>query len=252
MSAYYGAQYRHSPDLLAFMEALAPAAAAGDVDALYYLAVASRRCMREYATLFGPADHEKSLDEALEKDYWTKYYEQTARQVHAQCSRFKATPDNAFTEWENLLDAAAEAGSGAAKAMQVFEMQMGMIRTHDAAERGDWKSEIRALAKEALRTKEPEVLYQLAFVESITGRSGTAADVGGIWMLAACQRGLACGPDTEQYQFFCRWDPECKPGETTMVDLFRAREGANFEEFQRRATELNAKLDADRFDEIIP
>ncbi len=69
--------------------------------------------------------------------------------------------------------------------------------------------------------------------------------------LAACQRGLECGRDSEQFQFFCKWDPECRQSET-MVDLFRRREGPKFDELQLRANELNAKLDADRFDEIIP
>jgi hypothetical protein len=36
----------------------------------------------------------------------------------------------------------------------------------------------------------------------------------------------------------------------TLVDLFRRR--PRFDDFQRLANELNAKLDADRFDEIIP
>jgi len=69
--------------------------------------------------------------------------------------------------------------------------------------------------------------------------------------LAACERGLACGNDTEHFQFFCRWDPACQPNET-LADLFRRREGANFGELHRRANELNEQLDADRFDEIIP
>jgi len=247
----YAAQYRHSDDLLSFLEALAPAAADGDIDAMYYLAVASRRCTREYATLFGPPGKEKSLELALETDYWTRYYEQTARRIYAQCKRFKSAPDNSFTEWQNLLEAAGEAGSGSAKALLVFEMQQGMIRIDDPAERVDLKSEIRALAKEAIRTREPEALYHLAYVETISGKTGTPADMGSVWMLAACQRGMACGRDTELFQFFCRWDPECQPTET-MVDLFRRREGAGFEELQRRANELNERLDAGRFDEIIP
>jgi len=247
----YAQLYRHSPDLLAFMEALAPAAADGDVDAQYYLAVASRRCVREYATLFGPPGKEKPLEAALEADYWTRYHEPLARRIHAQCERFKAARDNTFTEWENLLEAASEAGSGSAKALLVFEMSQGMIPMRDAAEREERKAEIRTLAREAIRTREPEALFHLAYVESITGRSGTPEDVGGIWMLAACQRGMACGSDTEQFQFFCRWDPQCQPGET-LVDLFRRREGEHFEDFERRARELNEKLDADRFDEILP
>jgi hypothetical protein len=245
----YAAQYLKAADMMTFLEALAPAAAEGDVDALYYLARASRRCTREYSTLFGPPGKEMTLEVALEKEYWTRYYEQQARVIHGQCRRFKAARDNPFTEWENLLAAAAEAGSGPAKALQVFEMSQGMIRVHDPAERTERKDEIRRLAKEALRTKDPEVLHFLAYVESISGSAGTAADVAGAWMLAACQRGLECGRDSEQFQFFCRWDPACRPSET-MVDLFRRR--ARFEEFQLIANELNAKLDADRFDEIIP
>jgi hypothetical protein len=245
----YAAQFRSAGDLLSFLEALAPAAAEGDVDALYYLGVASRRCTREYSKLFGPPGREMTLDEALEKEYWTKYYEQLARKIHGQCQRFKAVAANPFTEWRDLLDAAAEAGSGPAKALLAFEMQNGMIRARDPTARGLMTSEIRTLAKEAIRSKDPEAIFQLAYVESITGRSGTPDDVASAWMLAACQRGLECGPASEQFQFFCKWDPACQPSET-LVDLFRRRPG--FDDFQRLANELNAKLDADRFDEIIP
>jgi hypothetical protein len=245
----YAAQFRSAGDLLSFLEALAPAAAEGDVDALYYLGVASRRCTREYSTLFGPPGREMALDEALEKEYWTKYYEQLARKIHGQCERFKSVAANPFTDWRDLLDAAAESGSGAAKALLAFEMQNGMIQARDPAAGGQTTSEIRALAKEAIRSKDPEAIFQLAYVESITGRSGTPDDVASAWMLAACQRGLECGPASEQFQFFCKWDPACQPSET-LVDLFRRR--PRFDEFQRLANELNAKLDANRFDEIIP
>jgi hypothetical protein len=245
----YAAQFRSAGDLLSFLEALSPAAADGDVDALYYLGVASRRCTREYSTLFGPPGREMTLDEALEKEFWTKYYEQLARKIYGQCQRFKAAAANPFIDWRDLLEAAAEAGSGPAKALLAFEIQNGMIRTHDPAARGQMTTEIRALAKEAVRSKNPQAISQLALVESITGRSGTPDDVAGAWMLAACQRGLECGPTSEEFQFFCKWDPNCKPSET-LVDLFRRR--PRFDDFQRLANELNAKLDADRFDEIIP
>jgi len=248
-SPNYAADFLHASDLLDFLEALAPAAADGDVDALYYMGRASWRCTREYSTLFGPPGREKTLEVALEKDYWTKYHEQLARRIHGQCQRFKALANNPFTEWENLIDAAAEAGNGPAKALLVLEMGRGAIRMHDAETLEQRSSEIRALAKEAIRTKDPEVLFLFAYIDSISGRSGTPEDMAGAWMLAACQRGLECGRSSEQFQFFCKWDPECKPSET-LVDLWRRR--PRFDEFQRFANELNAKLDADRFDEIIP
>ena len=105
------------------------------------------------------------------------------------------------------------------------------------------------LAREAIRSKDPAAIFQLAYVETITGRSGTPEDVAGAWMLAACQRGLECGRASEQFQFLCNWDPACQQSET-LVDLFRRR--PRFDEFQRLANELNAKLDANRFAEIIP
>lgn len=245
----YAAQYRTAQDLQSFIEAVAPAAADGDVDALYHLAVASRRCMRTYEELFGAPGKEMTLEVALEKKYWTKYYEPLARKIYGQCQRFKAVSGNAFTEWRNLLDAAAEAGSGPAKALLAFEMQNGMIRIQDPTAREGWVSEMRTLAKDAIRSKDPEAIFHLAYVESITGKSGTPEDVAGAWMLAACQRGKECGHSSEEFQFFCRWDPACQPSET-LVDLFRRRH--RFDEIQQLANELNAKLDADRFDEIIP
>jgi hypothetical protein len=124
-----------------------------------------------------------------------------------------------------------------------------MIRVQEPAARDQMTNEIRALAKDAIRSKDPEAIFRLAYVESITGRSGTPEDVAGAWMLAACQRGLECGRDSEAFQFFCKWDPACHPSES-LVDLFRRR--PRFDEFQRLANELNARLDADRFDEIIP
>jgi hypothetical protein len=248
-STNYAAQFLHASDLLIFLEALAPAAADGDVDALYHMGRASWRCTREYSTLFGPPGREMTLEVALEKEYWTKYHELLARRIHGQCQRFKAMANNPFTEWENLIDAAAEAGSGPAKALLVLEMGRGTIRMHEGETDEQRNSKIRALAKEAIRTKDPEVLFQFAYVDSISGKSGTAEDMAGAWMLAACQRGLECGRSSEQFQFFCKWDPDCKPSET-LVDLWRRR--PRFDEFQRFANELNAKLDADRFDEIIP
>jgi hypothetical protein len=245
----YAAQYRTAGDLLAFLEALAPAAEAGDVDAMYYLAVASRRCTHEYSRLFGPPGKEMTLEVALQKEYWTKYYEQLARKIYGQCQGFKAAASNPFIEWQDLLDAAAEAGSGPARALLAFELHNGMIRIQEPTERSQVTSELRALAKEAIRSKDPEAIFLLAFVESITGKSGSPGDVAGAWMLAACQRGLECGSDSEQFQFFCKWDPACHPSET-LVDLFRRR--PRFEELQRIANELNARLDANRFDEIIP
>ncbi len=248
-SSNYAAQFRSAGDLLSLLEALAPAAAEGDVEALYYLGVASRRCTREYAGLFGPPGKEMTLEVALEKEFWTKYYEQLARKIHGQCQRFKEVAENPFTEWENLLNAAAEAGSGPAQALLAFELQNGMIWVQDPTARGEITSEIRTLAREAIRSKDPEAIFQLAYVESITGRSGTPENVAGAWMLAACQRGLECGRASEQFQFFCNWDPACQQSET-LVDLFRRR--PRFDEFQRLADELNAKLDADRFAEIVP
>ena len=208
--------------------------------------VASRRCTREYSTLFGPPGREKTLEVALEKEYWTKYHEPLARKIYGQCARFKAWQRQTHSPNGRACSTLRPRPAMAPPRHCSHSRWAGENRMRDA----EMNSDIRTLAgKEAIRAKDPEALFQLAYVESISGRSGTAEDMAGAWMLAACQRGLECGRTSEHFQFFCKWDPECKPSET-LVDLFRRR--PRFDEFQRFANELNAKLDADRFDEIIP
>ena len=63
------------------------------------------------------------------------------------------------------------------------------------------------------------------------------------WRLAACRRGYDCSQQAEWLRFHCGMDFNCQPYESG-IDYIRRNNGADFDELERRAGELNAKLDA--------
>ena len=71
-----------------------------------------------------------------------------------------------------------------------------------------------------------------------------------IWLLAACERGYDCSRQSEWYKLRCSFDPACQPYENGVVDVARRDTGNRFPDVERRARELNEKLDQGRFDEL--
>jgi hypothetical protein len=94
------------------------------------------------------------------------------------------------------------------------------------------------------------VVWQLADLSKLfVGDAAQAAELDWVWRLAACQRGFDCSQTAEWYRVMCRSDPNCQPYETG-VDFIRRLRADDFAEIERRAADLNAKIDAGRFDEL--
>ena len=68
------------------------------------------------------------------------------------------------------------------------------------------------------------------------------------WMLAACLRTPNCEGFTEWKKKRCNWDEQCQPFET-MRDIIRRDAGSDFGEVERRAREINEKIDAGTLEE---
>jgi hypothetical protein len=154
-----------------------------------------------------------------------------------------------------LLKRAAEAGNPIAEATQAGTTFDYLKSIPDTATRERMDEEMTALARDALRSKDPAVLMELSRVpiahESFgaqrSGRDFNAESA--VWMLAACQRGYECGAGNEEFRYICALDFACQPFDT-LVDMLRRANPDDFDELELRATELNAKLDADQFDDI--
>jgi hypothetical protein len=254
----YAAGYRDADDLLAFLKSIAPAAQAGDPDALYWTFRASRRCVRDYIVYFGHGDHERTLEGALAMNAQFGPDEKSTRELYARCASFKAAADNPYRDWKASLKRAADGGSPVGQAAFANEKRLELVGAQDPTSKARLEDEMLTLARQALRSKDPAVLIELSGVAATrvkptdvdaNGGSWQVDDMDSVWIIAACQRGYDCSLDNEDFRYVCHLDFACQPFDT-ILDFLRRRRPDNFDELQLRASDLNAKLDANRFDEI--
>jgi hypothetical protein len=256
--ADYAAAYRDAGDLLAFLNSLAPAADRSDANALYWMFRASRRCTRDYSLYLGGPERSRSLERALAVNLEGRMDEKSTREIYARCATFKAAANNPYRDWRALLVRASRAGSSIAKATLADETRIEILQAGDAAGKSRLEQQMRSLARDALRSKDPAVLMALSVVAADhvkptdvdeNGGSWQVDDEATVWAIAACQRGYDCSVDNEDFRYICQMDDACQPFDT-VVDILLRHRPEKFPELELRATELNAKLDADRFDDI--
>jgi hypothetical protein len=114
---------------------------------------------------------------------------------------------------------------------------------------GGDKREARALALDALRSRDAEVVWELsstaAFLKS--DEPGEGHEQLWTWRMAACLRAADCNSMTDWKRLMCEVDSQCHRDDT-VVDVIRRGVGNNIIEIERRARELNEKIDAGSVD----
>ncbi|HEV8442284.1 MAG TPA: hypothetical protein VGQ27_02350 [Steroidobacteraceae bacterium] len=250
----YATGYHNANDLLAYLDSLASAAERGDTNAMYWMFRASRRCVRDYAIYFGAGAHERTLERALVMNAHT-LDERSTRELYTKCANFRAASDNRYRDWRTLLKRASDAGNPVAEATQAAATFSNLNSWPDATTSQQMRDDMVALARDALRSRDPAVLAEMSQVSGARRRAGGAGDPGeaddasAVWLLAACQRGYDCSMDNEEYRAICVMDRACQPSDT-LVDFYRRYNPERFDALELRATELNAQLDAGNFDDI--
>jgi hypothetical protein len=63
------------------------------------------------------------------------------------------------------------------------------------------------------------------------------------WRLAACLRGLECGPNAEWHLQFCLHDPTCLVNESGKDYLLRTATSLNLFDIEQKAKRLNEAID---------
>ncbi len=124
------------------------------------------------------------------------------------------------------------------------------VRQTDADASGAAREDARRLAFEAMRSRDPDVMVQLGDVAAnlADGDPAEARKQQWVWPLAACLRETKCESMSEWMHLFCNVDTQCQPFETP-VDVIRRQAGNDFDEIERRARELNEKIDAGTLEE---
>lgn len=252
----YRAQLYQSTDILAFMQMLLERANSGDVAAKYWLWATLPMCQREYDMVFLDMDYEEmSLDEALQQHSSApKFDPDEIRRLYDKCHRAREAGFEQFGDEAKLLEAASDGGYPLGQVVWASELVRDarpFSATPSLAE--DSLADARALAIKALQTGDPEVVrqagrlaYQMHADDDDESAGNRAART---WIMAACLRGAACGPQAEWVKYLCRSDAACQPFENGL-DIFRRQTGPEYDELERRALEINALMNDGRWDEI--
>lgn len=239
-------RFHTSADLWQFAENIHPAAKAGDPAAQYYLSRALKYCEDNFRFYFIRGNRRRTLDEAM---VWastrTGIDAEEAREVHARCSRLQET-SHPFGTAEAWLTASKEKGFSLAMidAARQLAAEAGVS---GATEHVAMRDEAKQLALRALESKDPRVVFGMGDLAALfVGDLKKASQLQWVWRLAACKRGYDCGQDADWIRLQCRFDHNCQPYESG-VDFIRRANSEDFDEIERLANDLNARLDAGDF-----
>lgn len=247
----FRARLRAAGDYLDFAQQTLPAARAGDAAAQFYLSKALGYCESLYEWYFveraadGRPRH-RTLDEAQQITAVRPYFTaDDVRDIQARCQRLRSQEDSPFGSSNEWFDAALAQGFPLAQAHSAYLLAIQSSQRGDAGKVRMARDEARRLAFESLRDGEVEAMMQVAEVGAyLAGEGNPQASVQRWgWLLAATLRAEPSAEVLEWMQMACRIDTQCQPYETP-ADVIRRNAGNDLSEVERRAREINEKLDS--------
>jgi hypothetical protein len=234
-------KFRSATDYLAFAREMLPKAKAGDRDAQYHLYAAMDYCRSGYRGVFDEGQKRRTLEEALAADGPLPVNEEREiRQLHSRCQGLMSSEGDDLGEAQQWLTRSAAAGNPRAQVQLAGKMaQTGVRMSGEQSART--LAEARRLTREALSTRDPEVVWRAGTLSAV-GLSAPDGLDAKAWTQAACDRGLDCGPGSDAAREVCRLVPNCQPSES-VYDLLR-RSVDNPAALDENAKRVNALIDA--------
>ena len=247
-------ELRDADDRWDFAASVLDEAKGGNGAAQFYLSLALSDCKAFDNMFFRDGNRLRTYDEAMQAVvkrggvHW-----EYVSDVYTRCKRLLESGEAPFGTADEWMHAAIDSGYPLAQAYAARDVAIKARYEPDPDKAQAQREEARRLALEALRTKDPAAIMAVGDVASwLDSRNGADNPHQWVWLLAACQRGLDCSRQSSSYQFRCAgFDPQCQPGENGMVDVVRRESGSRFPDLERRAQELNAKIDQDQFDDLF-
>ncbi len=249
----YRTRFRDARDYWTLGESLYVSARQGDAAAQFWLSRALGYCESLYDWYFivhlgdGTVRH-RTLDEAQQLTATRPVFTaDDIRDIQKRCQRLRSADAPPFGTSREWLEAATTANYPMAQAAAALGQALQGHQADVEAARGA-RDEARRLAFEALRSRDPDVMVQMGDVAANLARDpAEARRQQWVWPLAACMRD-DCESMSEWRRLFCNIDTQCQPFETP-VDVIRRQAGNDFDVVERRARELNEKLDAGTLEE---
>jgi len=250
----YRTRLRDARDYWELAESLYVHARQGDPAAQFWLSSALGYCESLYDWYFivhldGGAVRHRTLDEAQQLTAIRPVFTaDDIRDIQKRCQRLRSADAPPFGTSRQWLASAAAANYPMAQASAALGQALQGHQADAEAARGA-RDEARRLALEALRSRDPDVMVQMGDVAANLARDpAEARRQQWVWPLAACLRQRDCESMAEWRRLFCHIDTQCQPFETP-VDVIRRQAGNDYDDVERRARELNEKLDAGTLEE---
>jgi hypothetical protein len=250
-TADYRARFRAAGDYLEFAQQVLPAARAGDAAAQFYLSSALGYCESLYEWYFversrdGRVRH-RTLDEAQQITTVRPYFTaDDVRDIQSRCQRLRSRDDAPFGAANQWFDAALTQGYPLAQANAAFTLAVQSSQRGDIQKVRIAREEARRLAFDSLRDGDVEAMMQTGEVGAYLAGEGSAqAPVRRwSWLLAASLRGGDSPEMLEWMRMACRIDTQCQPYEAP-ADVIRRKAGNDLGEVERRAREINEKIES--------
>lgn len=255
-------RFAHASEYFEFVQSIYPAATAGDRDAQYYLGEAVRFCVSGYRAYFSRGSMgTRTLDEAMQRA--AVYFGLSSDEAQDLYNKCHALMEGDYKQFGSADEWIAESAKQGQPLAQVSLANTLLLQSTIAAETDgkpgpdsgganlpEHTGSVAALALSAVKSKDPEVIWKIADLQQALTNSGDDAErQQWIWRVAACQRGFDCSEKAAWYEFMCRFDQYCRPGESGM-DLIRRATGDDFYSVESMAKRLNSDIDNDRWSEI--
>ena len=250
------ARLRAAHDYYQFAAETIERAKQGDASAQYYLSSALTYCESLYDWYFivhlpeGKVRH-RTLDEALQLTASRPVFTpDDVGDIQQRCQKLRAIEPPPFGTSREWLDAAIGAGFPLAQASAALNLALQGHERGNPEKAKEAQSAARQMALAALRTRDPRVMAQMGDVAANLAGDSPAEVRRALWTwpLAACLREANCESMSEWLRLFCNIETQCQPFETP-IDIIRRQAGNDFDEVERRARELNQKIDAGSLDE---
>jgi hypothetical protein len=249
--ADFRAQFHAATDYLDFAQQALPTARGGDAAAQYFLARALAYCESLYEWYYiertrdGRVRH-RTLDEAQQITAVRPFFTaDEVRDIQARCLRIRSLDDSPFGTSSQWLDAALAQGYPLAQAQAANGLALQGSQRGDPQKARIAREEARRLALDSLRNGDVEAMIQVGDVGAfLAGEDAAQASVRRwSWLLAASLRAGESQEMQEWMRMACRIDTQCQPYETP-ADVVRRKAGNDLDAVERRAREINEKLDS--------
>jgi hypothetical protein len=252
---------RESPasrDALDLLDPLVRDAKAGNAGAQYRVYEILAGCENDYATYYSLGEKLLDKEEAAARMRALSSIDEYAAEVYRMCHRLMQEQVALTKMAGDWLDKALKQGHPMAQATRASELIFAVEIDNPAAgyppAPPNAMRDARALLRTAVRSGDPYALRMLGELRPALGGSAEETNKERWAMtLAACSRGMECGPEALWVKRYCKADPaNLCPLDADAEAMIRSNTGSDFEMIKLRAREINELIDAGRSDELVP